>query len=296
MGRIGALRNTLCLLCGDRRQSNSVAHRKVSTLLALQCVDVAQNPRELIEGEEFRIQPARQVYCESLLRLAHAASQDQNIARLVSSQMIHALDALVTMTPALGSSTDFERCVQVLKQVSLSPSPAIPGSFAPATSLGNSHLRLLAKFLGFAGQAVAETGPVSKRRKLSSEPSQVSLLIDKIHQLLESDPKSNNLPFEGNFMYEFFTCPASSLLKSEGSHTPTSARRISARLLTVFHASAASKTGPLSLKMYSTNSPCLSVKPVPVSTVNPPGQRDSIRRQRGKRKRPLRSSLLMKGF
>lgn len=104
-GQMATLRDTLSLLSWGKENLNSIAHRKAYTVLALQCVDFAQQSEQVYTGGEIETGD-RRILSKSLLHLAQAAAQDRNISRIVAAKIVFSLENLILGSLMSDSTSD----------------------------------------------------------------------------------------------------------------------------------------------------------------------------------------------
>lgn len=106
--QLATLRDTLKILSWGSRDPNAIAHDKAYTVLALHCVDIVQHSGQAIVGEGSGDEENRRILSESLLRLAHAATEDRNIGRISASKIVYPLESLAFGQATHGSWTDLQ--------------------------------------------------------------------------------------------------------------------------------------------------------------------------------------------
>ncbi|KAI1411414.1 phosphatidyl inositol 3-kinase [Hypoxylon sp. FL1857] len=179
------LQNTLKILDFLEASSNidTCIQQKVMTLLVLLCMETSNQSlgRLIADGQG---NSDYQLLCMSLIRVAKFCMHSKPLSRLVTSQLIPALEK-----PTIGNEdaiveTDLWRCLELLRRVVIDPVPASLDPAVQAHKFSDALLRGRINKLNIESVDLEGAERQSKRRKVSAEsPSLPWLTIQLCYQL-----------------------------------------------------------------------------------------------------------------
>lgn len=105
--RDGTLNSTINLLYAEQGGANTIAQRKVVTLLGLHCADMVKHLQAMMSTDVAETDDPRKPLSAALLLLAQAALRDRTVGGLAIAKILNPLQALLLRFPALGEHADF---------------------------------------------------------------------------------------------------------------------------------------------------------------------------------------------
>ncbi|KAL8413730.1 hypothetical protein RB594_005107 [Gaeumannomyces avenae] len=161
-------------------------HHKILNVLVLICGRCLDSTAELLLPDENGV-AIRKAFCLAMVQIAHSAMRYKPVSRLAASQLLNPLGNLTTHHEILGAGTDFSRCMELLTNA-LSCTGV--DSFRPDITLEqfvDTDLRQTVSRLKLHSPAPLASQPVTKRRKLSSEPAMLRSIIALICKIFQAD-------------------------------------------------------------------------------------------------------------
>ncbi|KAI1642826.1 uncharacterized protein F4817DRAFT_277367 [Daldinia loculata] len=161
--------------------------QKTFTLLVLLCMEMSSHSLgRLIADEQGNSE--YQLLCRSLGKVAKTCLQSEPISRLVTSQLIPALEKPIMGNEVAISGTDLWRCLELLRKVATVPVSTSLGVVAQTDQFSDEALRQQVNELNIEVADATESERQSKRRKVSADSLSLSKLTTRLWHLLGVEP------------------------------------------------------------------------------------------------------------
>ncbi|KAI0384338.1 phosphatidyl inositol 3-kinase [Hypomontagnella monticulosa] len=187
------LRNTLRLL-GVFEIRNNVdvcIQQKALTLLVLLCIEMSGQSLAKILNDG-QAHPDYQLLCMSLVKVAEASKNSKPISRLITYQLIPALEKPMLGNEAAIVGTDLGRCLELLQKMAADPVPKSLGVALQADHFSDKDLRRQINNLNIEeSERAMDAERQSKRRKISAEWLALPKVINQLCRLSGMESGSN---------------------------------------------------------------------------------------------------------
>ncbi|KAI0883853.1 phosphatidyl inositol 3-kinase [Annulohypoxylon maeteangense] len=169
---------------------DSCVEQKVSTSLVLLCMEMSTQSLGVLIADG-QGNSDYKLLCLSLARVAKSCLHSKPISRLVTSQLIPALEKPIIGSEAHIAETDFWRCLELLRKVVTDPVPTSLGAEIRPDKFSDEGLRQQVNRLNMEPNDVTDAERQSKRRKVSANLSSLRTVTTQLHHLLGTDPGTN---------------------------------------------------------------------------------------------------------
>ncbi|KAL7620953.1 serine/threonine-protein kinase M1 [Parahypoxylon ruwenzoriense] len=179
------LRNALQLLEAFEAGSSLdvCIQRKANALLILLCTELSNQSSGAFLADA-QNNPDYQLFCISLVKVAGICIHSKPASRLVSSQLIPALEKLTIGNETTVSGTDLWRCSQLLRKVTADPVTRLADVELQADQFSDGDLRRHIHELEILSLDATDSEPQSKRRKISAESPSLPRVVSQLCCLL----------------------------------------------------------------------------------------------------------------
>ncbi|KAI1496609.1 phosphatidyl inositol 3-kinase-like protein [Biscogniauxia marginata] len=197
------LKNTLQILdeFQDANKIDDSVREKAYGVLVLFCLKLSSRlwanltPKKSVDSDDHLL-------CISLVKIAEACLTLKPVSRLVTSQLIPALEKLTVYDDAAAVDTDIWRCLELLRRVVTDPVPTSLDATVLPNQFSDEKLRRRFKTLHLESADSLDVEPQSKRRKVG-QPKTLPKLIDQLWRSVGAEPQATLTDFQPGLQSRF---------------------------------------------------------------------------------------------